>query len=407
MLSTTTLVSPLASSRLNVTRRLARFLLASLSAFACACSWFDSPGGSTAGRTLWHVAGTGNGGGPPAFDGSTAFFLNGSHGVVALDGQTGMQRWSANTGTTGGGTYGEAGCLVAAGLVACGDDDVVAFSRSDGKLAWRYHATVGYSPGFFSAVAAGTSIYAGSPSATVYGLDATTGVEKWVTQPFPTDSEHITIFDPSADSDIVVAGFTKFLPSPTQPIGGVVAFDAATGQVRWISYFPQADAAIPTNGRSTAIWSGFVLAPSAAGGVIYALDRASGTVRWTLPGVGAYPPEFNNHPATLDTRLVAVNGSTLYAISISCWLVAYDLPSRTELWRVASPAGASGFGRISTDGQAVYGQYGNGQIISYSASGPAIRWIAGSSTAPFVGPVALGTDRVFVNGVAGFYALAK
>jgi outer membrane protein assembly factor BamB len=389
-----------------VTLRLARFLLASLSAFPCACSLFDGPGG-TAVRTLWHVAGTGSGGGPPAFDGSTAFFLNGSHGVVAIDGQSGIQRWSASTGTIGGSTYGEAGCLVAAGLVTCGDDDVVAFSRLDGKLTWRYHATVGYSPGFFSAVTVGTSIYAGSPSGTVYALDATTGVARWVTRPFPTDSELISIFDPSADSDIVVAGFTKFLPSPTQPIGGVVAFDASTGQLRWISYFPQADPAIPTNGRSTAIWNGYILAPSATGGVIYALDRASGTIRWTLPGVGTYPPQFNSYPATQDTRIVSVYGSTLYAISISSWLVAYDLPSRTELWRVASPAGASGFGRIFSDGQAVYGQYGNGQIISYSASGSAIRWVAGSSTAPFIGPVALGTDRVFVTGVAGFYALSK
>jgi outer membrane protein assembly factor BamB len=391
-------------------RRLARALAgigtAGVSAWASGCSKLDlAPGSST--QVIWHVAGMGSEGGAPGFDGTTAFFLNGTHGVVAIDAQSAVQRWSASTGTVGGGTYGEAGCITAGAVVACGDEDIIGFNRSDGSLAWRYHATMGYSPGFFSPTVVGTSLYAGSPSGTVYAIDATAGVARWATRPFPTDTELISIFDPSADNDIVVAGFTKFLPSPIQPVGGVVALDAATGQVRWIAYFPHPDSTLQTNGRSTALWQNLVLAPSAAAGTIYALDRGTGAVQWALPGVGAYPPQFNSHPATQDLRAVTVYGSTLYAISISCWLVAYDLSSRTELWRIASPDGASTVERVFSDGQAVYALYGSGGLISYSASAPSIRWTAGSSTAQFNGPVALGSDRVFATGAAGFYALSK
>jgi outer membrane protein assembly factor BamB len=164
---------------------------------------------------------------------------------------------------------------------------------------------------------------------------------------------------------------------------------------------------LQTNGRSTALWQNEVLAPSAAAGVIYALDRGTGAVQWTLPGVGTYPPQFNSHPATQDIRVVTVSGSTLYAISTSCWLVAYDLSTHAELWRVASPAGAATAERIFSDGNTVYGLYGNGQLIAFSATAPSIRWLAGTSALPFNGPVTLGADRVFATGASGFFALSK
>jgi hypothetical protein len=105
-------------------------LQAALLGSVASCTlWDDLTGanknGGAGSNVLWHVSGAGSGGGSPGFDGTTAFFMNASHGVVAIDGQSGAQRWTASTGTTGGGTYGEAGCVVVGTVVACGDDDIV------------------------------------------------------------------------------------------------------------------------------------------------------------------------------------------------------------------------------------------------------------------------------------------
>lgn len=376
----------------------------------CACSlWNDLTSSHTNGTgqptILWRVPAAAAAPSDPAFDGTTAYFLDNSHEVVAIDGRSGIKRWTSSTGTVGGGTYTDGGCVMAASVVTCGDDDLIGLRPSDGTVLWRYHATVGYSPGYFPQVAVGTTVYAGSPSGTVYAVDATSGAARWVVKPFPADTEGISIFDPSADSGIVVAGFTKFLV--TKPsIGGVVALDAGTGQVRWIAYFPQPDSTIGTNARSTVLWQDIVLAPSNSGGVIYAFDRTTGAVQWTLPGVGTGPPQFPGS-FSQDLRNLTISGSTLFAASLSDWLVAYSLPDRSELCRVASPSGSADPRRIVTDGQFVYVGLVNGQLVSYSVAKPGVAWEIGESPNGFFGTVAIGTDRIFAVRQDGFYALAK
>jgi outer membrane protein assembly factor BamB len=397
-------------------RRLARTLLASAIAASSGCWLFDSgtaPGGSSssAGSTdhavsrLWYVADSGAPG-VPAFDGSVVYFLGKRHNVVAIDGNTGVKRWTSSTAGTGPATYGLSGCVMAATAVVCGDEDLIALRASDGVLLWRYRATTGYSPGYFALTAIGSLIVAGSPSGTVYGIDAAGGTARWVQQPFPADTEDISIFDPAADSDIVVAPFTKFLI--TKPsIGGVVALDAATGVVRWITYLPQSNPTIGTNAVSALLWNGVVITSSNTAGTIYALDRQTGAIVWNLPGVGTMPASRGSTPVAQDLRALTVVGNTLFAASLSDWLVAYDLPTRMESWRTESTEGSASLAPIAADNTGVYTTLAGGQLVAFSATTPSVRWITSGTLDSFYGTVAIGTDRVFASRTDGFYALPK
>lgn len=407
---------PISTSRRDDAAALVRLLRApAVVAAVCAgfglgCSdWFtgnhETPSGG--GRTLWHVP-SATADGAPAFDGTTAFFLNASHMAVAVDGQTGVVRWSTATGTTGGTTYGFAGCTMAQAVVVCGDEDLVGFRPSDGERLWRYHASVGYSPGYFSPVTVGSTIYAGSPSGTLYAIDAASGSPRWTVRPFPADTVYISLFDPNADSDVVVTGFTKFYVGAHGSTGGVVAVDAASGQIRWITYFPQPDTTIGTNARSTALWHDLVLAPSHAGDVIYALDRATGAILWEVPSIDKRPPKCQGTPVRSDDgRVITVSGSTMYSASLSCWLIAYDLDSHAELWRVALTHGSASLARIIADGTRVFVGEGSGNLDAFSASRPALLWSTSGAPNPFHTYPALGIDRVFASRFDGFYALSK
>jgi outer membrane protein assembly factor BamB len=357
-----------------------------------------------AANPLWHFRTAGTIG-TPAFDGTTVYFLDASHEVVALDSRTGAELWTASTGTIGGGTYGAAGCVVAGAVVACGDEDIVGVRRGDGALLWRYHATVGYSPGYFSLSFAGSTVYAGSPSGTMYAIDATSGTARWAVRLFPADTDHITVFEPTVDNDIVVAGYTKF-PIAKPSRGGVAALDAATGQVRWIAEYPQPDTTIGTNGRTTVLWQNVVLGSSKYKGTIYAMDRATGAILWTLPGVGRNPARFGANLEDRDDRVVVVHGSTLYAASTSDWLVAYDLPSHMEMWRTESSAGSASTAPIVYDSGRVYVGLAGGQLVAFSATEPSVAWST-SGSPNFLGTVAVGADRIFASRVDGFYALSK
>jgi outer membrane protein assembly factor BamB len=354
---------------------------------------------------LWHVPGPATSTlGRPAFDSSNVYYVTAGHFVIALGMRTGAQRWSTPTSGSNN-TYGSGSCALARGIVACGDYDViVGLHAADGSVAWVYRSTTGYLPGIFQLAANATTVYAGSPSGTIYAVDAETGAPKWSAQPFAGDTTLISIFDPSVDDDIVVSGFTKFTAPGT---GGAVAFDAATGAMRWLVYYPRAAADTSTNGRSTALWNGYVLATS-GDGKIFALDRRTGAIVWTLPGVGRAPASGSLGPVRwgFDLRDLAVSGDRLFASSGSGWVVAYDLSAHSEAWRITANLGTIDIGFWGDD-QAVYAIHAGGQLVAFSTTGPNILWEAGlHSNEGMISVVSTG-DRVFASGQAGYCAFSK
>jgi outer membrane protein assembly factor BamB len=359
-----------------------------------------------AARVVWHVAGDGNPA-APAYDGTKVYFLDNTHQIVAIDAQKGTKAWTTNINTTS--DYLQlGGCVIAGPAVACAENDIVGVRRSDGQLLWRFTPTPGIDPVFTSLTVVGSTIIAGSSRGTAYAIDGTSGATVWSVRPFPADTEAITIWDPNSDGTIVVAAYTKFwLTKPST--GGILAIDAATGKTLWTSDYPLPDDhTIGTNAVSTALWSDVVLGVSNAAGTIYAMNRATGAVVWSLPGAGLTSPGAFpgvNAVVTQDLRSLLVIGNTLYTASLSGWFIAYDLPSRTEKWRVSMP-NSNTLNRLASDGASIDVQLAGGQLYAFSGAKPLILWATSGLPNEFLSFPVVGGGMVFANRRDGFYALS-
>ena len=357
--------------------------------------------GNGGGATLWHIEGAAAPG-QPAFDGATVFFQTRDHGVLALDGTTGNERWRATTDSSRDQSYPSGGCVISGENVACGDHDIVAFRRSDGAPAWRYHPTVGYSPGAYEFVAHDGTIFTGSPSGTMYAIDGATGAQRWVVSTLASASYLVSITYLAVDSDIVVGAYRKYL-NPLR--GGVIAVEARTGRVRWNTEFPRPAADSQTGGEGVALWKKIVFG-SSTDGRIYALDRATGVPLWSFRGVGSHVN--NQSPWGQDWRALAVAGDRLFAGSNSGWFVAYDPDAQTELWRVSTGDGSMNSFPMVEDGAAVYAIHANGMLAAFSTRDSDILFHVGNMSGQgLLATPALGSDKVFAAAVNGFWAFAK
>jgi outer membrane protein assembly factor BamB len=305
------------------------------------------------GAVIWHVRGHA-GHGRPAMDDSTVYFVAAadSHIVHAFDISSGRTRWSAPTGAPGG-VFSFDGCLVAVRIVACGDiTDIVGFDQFDGHVVWRFRP-VGAQPAVLASTidSARTTIFAPTQEGIVYAIDAATGQQRWLLQlPFATSVSTQVVKVVDGGSDVVFASYTTFARRDS---GGVIAINKSDGTIRWLVPLPSA-ADSNAGTRDLVLWNNYLIA-SVDDGRIVALDRVTGQGQWTLPGVGLYAPQWTPAgPVGSDLRTLIVAGSTLLAASENAgWVVAYDLPSHSETWRVGgdSPSGPVSCKRAATHGR--------------------------------------------------------
>ncbi|NBW66852.1 hypothetical protein EBR44_13980 [bacterium] len=376
--------------------------------FACRSTSIGDPsGGNSSGQTrdpLWTLRGLGAAA-EPAYDGSTVYFETADHAAVAVDATNGTTRWRTRFGGAGASTYGQAGCVLGGEVLICGDDDIVALRRADGGLLWRFTASVGYSPGFFRPLVVGSTLVAPSPSGTMYALDIATGALRWTQRPWAADTTLISIFEPVSDGTTVYAGYTRFARPNRQ--GGVIAVDVATGALRWTRAFVPDSARNPeSSGGHTLLWNDVVIAEN-GDGRIHGITRATGAIAWTLPAVGNAPPSLSNIPWGVDVRAFAVTGTRLIAASMSTWVIAYDLNTKSELWRRTINQGGISGGPISTDGTAAFVLHNNGILAAYDVADGHLRWRAGSTVAPMRNAAIIGDARIFAQGDSGFYAFSR
>lgn len=349
---------------------------------------------------VWHIQG--EAWGSPAVDGSTVYFLAKTHEVVALDADTGTQRWRAHTGESGPTTAGSA-VFIAGDEVIAADYNVVAFDRRDGALRWRFTPTDGYAPGIYLGAPAGELVFAGSPAGRVYAIDHRSGTARW-THLAASDGK-TTIFQPVTDGEVVVAGYTTF----TAPLtGGVVALDALTGRERWTIAFPR-----PGNPLLDSNWAGgpvltqeAVIAVSGEG-IVYAFDRQDGSVRWTLPKWSTPRPD-PVAPTDRDFRPLTRWGEWLFVGSLSGDVIAYTLHDRTERWRYSSSRNGSIAFRMTSDEGTVYVPYVDGALVALESASGRERWRTSDRFRGFTWPPALSGDRVYASDfVSGFFAFRR
>ncbi len=347
---------------------------------------------------LWHVSGKGRG--RPAVDGSIAYFLSRHHEVVAIEATTGEERWRNHTGEPGDTTLGSL-VVRTADLVVAGDYNVIAFDGNSGAMRWRFEPDDGYGPGYYVGSAAGDLLFTGSPAGRLYAIDIRTGRARW--SALVDGGGKSTVFQPVTDGEIVVAGYTIF----TAPnVGGVVAIDAASGHIRWRTPFPPSPGGVSSTKSSGGplLYDRFVLATGATG-VIHAFDRRDGTLQWSLPGLDV-PAPFG--PVAQDYRPLASSGDRLFAGSVFGIVAAYDLRSRTELWRYGSLNEGSVNFRITSDDRSVYVPYIAGRLVALDVNDGSVRWRMADTDAGFEWPAVPSGERVYAAASeGGFFAFSR
>ncbi len=273
----------------------------------------------------------------PAVINGTAYICLQDHRLYAFDALSGQLRWNSPAGHDVGSSP-----TVADGVVyVTGNGRVYAFEADSGHIRWvssPARGTTGYSPPV--AVANGV-IYAsmtgyGPGTGQIYAFDVANGQTRWV-------------------SDLINGG-TDINSSPTvahglvyigSGMGGLAAFNATTGHVRWIT-----PATAASTGSSPAFANGVVYL---AEDRVYAFDAATGDQRWVSGPIGAY---------NSDSPMVA-NGVVYVCSAGNNSVYALDAATGRPLWAsppannqiFTTPAVADGVVYIASEDGALYAFY--------------------------------------------------
>ena len=372
--------------------RIVLVLTVSVGALTCESASRLAPPSSD--RVLWKVAGRGS---PivPSYDSTTVFFASMDHRIVAIDKHSGTVRWQSPTGNGPGGATAGFNTVVANDVVAVGDVDIYAFNRATGDLAWSFRASDDDETGTHALATDGNVIYASSYFGRVYALNSHTGVSVWVTQLSGPTGVRISTFDPVQAGGEIFVG----LWYGTAPVtGGLAALDATTGRLLWTHDFSPIRSDLESFCDGGAIVTNGLVIASAGDGQIYGMDTATGAVRWTAPQVANYP--------TGDFRALALSGEVAVASSSSGRATGLDVLTGAMVW-TSVVSGASLTNHVAADAQVAL--FSTSELIAIDPQTGSIRWRTGvgKQGGDFWGYAAVTPDRVFANGIDGFYALRK
>lgn len=335
--------------------------------------------------------------------------FNGAPVLLALDLATGEELWRTALdglyeygtpaiadglvylGTTGTGSAAtptpEAG--IGPTLAESRDGYLVALDAETGVERWRYHS--GRS-GYLSPAVSDGTVYIGSVDGTLHAVDAKTGEGRW-TYAVESSGEVLSASSPTVVDDLVFIGSN---------LGVVHALDAETGTERWQAKVGWAS---PT---TAAVVDGtlYVVAPGGKDDVapnprfetgispmqadwrLVALDAETGEQRWSVE----ISPARIGVPPVVAGELVLVGGVGSEGEEI----LALDAKDGSEVWRV-SAEDAVGNPPVVAGGVAVSGSFDSGVTARDAATGRIIWRVetgGGITTSAFV------ADGVIVVGSA-------
>lgn len=349
---------------------------------------------------MWRVDASGHG--RPTVGGGVAYFLLTDHKVVAVESRNGRRVWTNDTFEPGLTTDGSALALSRSVIVA-GDYNLVAFDRLTGERRWRFSPTIGYAPGIYLGDSTDSVVLAGSPAGRVYAVAAATGELVW-TSVIRSDGK-TTVFPPTTDGVVVAIGYTTFQGPPR---GGAVLLDLATGRELWRTAFPLAsDPLLGTGSTGGPLLTSDSIIASSGDGTVYILSRTDGSIVWTIPGISGVPPVLQGPfplPHTsggADFRPLTRSGRRLFAGSLKGAVVAYDLPTRREIWRHEDPRAGSVSFAIASDERFVHVPYASGRHVALDAATGALRWRTADAAYGFNWAAASDDRHTYLAGGAG------
>lgn len=347
-------------------------------------------------RVIWKVPIRGWTG--PAFDDSLAFFGAFAHEVVAVDKRTGKIRWRSLTNGPLAATSGD-NLVIAGGTVVAPDDLLYGFDRKTGVRKWVFEPDSGFLPGIFLLDTDGQRVYAGSPSGYAYAVDGETGKQIWATN--VTGAEKSSVYNPVFNLGVVAVTIRRFTTTPVT--GGISLLDASTGKVLWHREFSPEGPAQESGSSVRAAFYGQLVIVSADDGRVYGLDRATGGVVWTAPARTA------SHSIN-DTRPVIIVGSTVVVGTNQMSLAGLDPATGAKKWDTNIGNGSLSH-LFRSDGTTAYTTTSGLYLIAVDGASGRLKW----STPPFDSPEdarywglpAVDSDRIYMSGTSGLYALPK
>ncbi|TFH86996.1 outer membrane protein assembly factor BamB [Billgrantia azerbaijanica] len=269
----------------------------------------------------------------PALDGNTLFAADEQGLVVALDADSGSQRWQTEL---------EVG--VSSGITAVADrlylgtrnGEVLALEQSTGEIAWR-------TPVASEVLAAPQPtrqlLVVQSVDGTVTALDRRTGDERWV---YTASEPALTLRGtgtPQAIDPVTFAGLAN---------GRLVTLDNRSGQPLWERRIavPQGrseiERLVDLDGQPVLTPDGRLFVTSYNGRLV-ALEATSGEIQWER--------ELSSY------RTPVLVGNRLFVVDVASHVVALDADSGAEIWRSEALEGRWLTSPAFADGKLVVGDF--------------------------------------------------
>ena len=317
---------------------------------------------------LWHTAARGRG--MPAVRGDRAYALSTDHHVVALSLDDGTEQWRRSTGESGWITEGFR-VVVAGDAVIAGDWDLYAYHAESGHRLWEFHPSTGYGPGGFLGQAWGDRVFTGSPSGSIYAVDG-------------------------HDRPRTVAGAGRD-QRPDQRLRAGHRWSRGGGGLHHLHGSQhrrrrcrrcgdrQGTVALQVSGAGRPVAVGATgpavpcsrtdLAIASSGdGQVWALDLQTGALRWTLPALTG-PIDGIITTTNREVRSLAVEQGRLIVGSLTGYLVAYDIATQREVWRLENGRlGSIGFDDFTSGQGVVYVPYASGFLFAVEVERGAVLW---------------------------------
>lgn len=102
---------------------------------------------------------------------------------------------------------------------------------------------------------------------------------------------------------------------------------------------------------------------------------------------------------------VVMSGRTVVAGSTSGYITAYDAETGQQLWQLNPKLGSASLFPLASDERQVYVRFLGGQLAAFDVAAGREAWRIMRPTV--LNSPAVASDRLYVGGAAGLYALRK
>jgi outer membrane protein assembly factor BamB len=245
-------------------------------------------------------------------------YVYGAGGVVTALAEGGTKLWTTSlrpegekTRVSGGGIAASGGAIYA----ATGYGELVALDAGSGARQWTYKLDA---PARSAPTVANGRVFMVNAASVIHAVNAADGSKAWTSPGVSETAGVLSAASPAVVGNMVVVPY---------PSGEIVAFDAATGDLKWLDAVVRA-----TRTRAISGLREVAASPVIVDGTVYATGVSGRTIAVRLAD-GERTWEANLGSASTP----AVSGNALFLIDLEDNMVALDRATGKVFWRTALP----------------------------------------------------------------------